>query len=244
MTDQLEGQMSLFDLDSAFSKTYLDSCPRQTEKISKQSSRKSQESQTPMPLMCLCLMEDGQKPESSTEWVKTDYPFQSPIRSTTANTGVFRKDGEGLLWLETSMDSLPEKFYLTLNIGEKPRQLQKTKLSDLLEKNPDPKYDLSARACLGILNRARTRNKPLPKELEMALIAQSLSKNEPENQGGGKGLLIQKDHVGALSTLNIQRVLQPKVFESHDQDSRYNEFHDVCETVNAKYGTGGATLRW
>ena len=30
-----------------------------------------------------------------------------------------------------------------------------------------------------------------------------------------------------------------KVFESHDQDSRYNEFHDVCETVNAKYGTGG-----
>lgn len=29
------------------------------------------------------------------------------------------------------------------------------------------------------------------------------------------------------------------VFESHGQDSRYNEMGDVCETVTQKYGTGG-----
>jgi hypothetical protein len=37
--------------------------------------------------------------------------------------------------------------------------------------------------------------------------SQSVSRNEPENQGGGKGILIQDEHVGALSTLNNQSVL-------------------------------------
>jgi len=32
---------------------------------------------------------------------------------------------------------------------------------------------------------------------------------------------------------------QTYVFENHSQDSRYKPFGDVCETVNAKYGTGG-----
>ena len=30
-----------------------------------------------------------------------------------------------------------------------------------------------------------------------------------------------------------------KVFERHDQDARYKEYGDICETVSAKYGTGG-----
>ena len=29
------------------------------------------------------------------------------------------------------------------------------------------------------------------------------------------------------------------VFESHGQDSRYNEMGEICETVTQKYGTGG-----
>lgn len=29
------------------------------------------------------------------------------------------------------------------------------------------------------------------------------------------------------------------VYESHNQDSRYNLLGDICETVSAKYGTGG-----
>ena len=30
-----------------------------------------------------------------------------------------------------------------------------------------------------------------------------------------------------------------RVYESHNQDSRYNPLGDVCETISAKYGTGG-----
>ena len=238
MTEQMDGQMSLFDQDTWFSKTYPDSSPQTKGKTSKQSSRKSQGSQTPMQMMCLCLkMDDGNTQDTSTHWENGN--FQSLGGCTIVSGGEFLNAEDGLLWLPISTDSQPDRLCLTLNIGEKPREIQHTKLSDLLETKTDPKYDLSAKACLGILNRARKRGKPLPKELENALIAQSLSKNVPENQGGGKGLLIQKDPVGALSTRNIQRVLTPRVFESHDQDSRYNEFHDVCETVNAKYGTGG-----
>lgn len=29
------------------------------------------------------------------------------------------------------------------------------------------------------------------------------------------------------------------VYESHGQDARYNLLGDICETVSAKYGTGG-----
>lgn len=31
------------------------------------------------------------------------------------------------------------------------------------------------------------------------------------------------------------------VFESHGQDSRYRDMGEVCETISAKYGLGGAT---
>jgi len=44
-------------------------------------------------------------------------------------------------------------------------------LSDVLEENPDEKYNLSWRACFGILKRAAGRGKELPPALEIALIA-------------------------------------------------------------------------
>ena len=62
---------------------------------------------------------------------------------------------------------------MTLNVGEKPRVPIITKLSDTLEENADPKYQLSARACQGILNRAAKRGKALPPELKEALEAQA-----------------------------------------------------------------------
>ena len=43
-----------------------------------------------------------------------------------------------------------------------------SRLSEILEDAPD-KYRLSARACIGILNRASRRGKELPKELKEAL---------------------------------------------------------------------------
>lgn len=64
---------------------------------------------------------------------------------------------------------------MTLNIGEKPREPNPTKLSQLLETETDPKYRLSAKACQGILNRAERRGKELPKELKEALEEQVLT---------------------------------------------------------------------
>lgn len=54
--------------------------------------------------------------------------------------------------------------------------------------------------------------------------------------GGGKGILLQKDHIGALSTLNNQYVFDSQ--PHHD----YREMGDVCQSVSAQYGTGGNNM--
>ena len=116
----------------------------------------------------------------------------------TLSSGAFRRDEDGLLWLRTSTDSQPQPYYLTLNIGEKPREPNPTKLSQILEENADPKYRLSSRACQGILNRAERRGKELPKELKEALLEQSQYKETPltETQGrtGGVSPLTSPTH--------------------------------------------------
>ncbi|MCX4267023.1 MAG: hypothetical protein OSJ64_09565, partial [Firmicutes bacterium] len=57
--------------------------------------------------------------------------------------------------------------------GECPSAAAESRLSQILEEKPHRKYYLSAKACLGILNRARRRGKPLPPELEQALQRQA-----------------------------------------------------------------------
>ena len=54
--------------------------------------------------------------------------------------------------------------------------------------------------------------------------------------GGGKGILIQNDRTGALSTVNNQMVLDA----SRRRD--YQQFEDVCETAQAHYGSGGGNV--
>jgi hypothetical protein len=48
---------------------------------------------------------------------------------------------------------------------------------------------------------------------------QSPSKNEQENLGGGKGILIQPERTGALSTLNNQSVFRCTGFDAYNQAS-------------------------
>lgn len=60
-----------------------------------------------------------------------------------------------------------------LNIGESPNAAVESRLSQILEDSPLPKYYLSAKACRGILNRAARRGKDLPKLLKQVLIQQS-----------------------------------------------------------------------
>ena len=60
-----------------------------------------------------------------------------------------------------------------LNTGPAPREPIRASLSDILERDPDPKYSLSRTACLGILRRAEERDKELPPQLKWALMAQA-----------------------------------------------------------------------
>lgn len=96
--------------------------------------------------------------------------------------------------------------YTMPSTGESPREENASRLSQILEASPHPKYYLSEKACTGILNRAERRGKKLPPELKAALLAQSRSWKELENLGG-KGILIQNERTGTLSTLNNQSVL-------------------------------------
>lgn len=64
---------------------------------------------------------------------------------------------------------------LTHNIGESPNAAEESSLSRILQPLEDvpEKYYLSAKACLGILRRAKERGKELPEELKIALEHQA-----------------------------------------------------------------------
>ena len=185
---RVEGQMSLEDLDpdTWFGKmSQARSVPAsQKEQTSKSSSRKSSKSSKQTLLMCLCLKTaDGPMPESSTEWETMDNPFPWLGEFTMHNSTAFHNAEKGLLCLPTSTDSPLAKFYLTLNIGEKPRVPNPTHLSEILEPNADPKYNLSAKACRGILTRAERRGKQLPPILKEALENQIDEGTSDEDSG-------------------------------------------------------------
>ena len=76
--------------------------------------------------------------------------------------------------------------YTMHSFGVYPREENESHLSQILQDSAPEKYSLSARACQGILNRARNRGKELPKMLEEALIRQSVSKSEPVDLGGAR----------------------------------------------------------
>lgn len=58
---------------------------------------------------------------------------------------------------------------LMLNIGEYPNVENESTLSEILEDNVPEKYYLSAKACLGILRRAKNKGRKLPDNLRIAL---------------------------------------------------------------------------
>lgn len=118
----------------------------------------------------------GPTQTASMEWAQTGSPFPWLGNFTTHSIGVSLKDGKDYAFWLTSTDLQRRGYCLTLNLSERPRAANPTKLSEILEQNPDPKYSLSSRACQGILNRAERRGKELPAELKAALTAQSVCK--------------------------------------------------------------------
>ena len=100
----------------------------------------------------------------------------------THNTGEFHKDENAYVYLLISTETPQERY--CLNCSEKPLTEIQSKLSWILEQNPDPKYNLSAKACQGILRRAEKRGKELPKILKDALERQAT----PLKSEGGQSL--------------------------------------------------------
>lgn len=146
MTEQMDGQVSLFDPGSWSGRMSPEHSAPTTEKTSPQSSKKRSKSQSRKPPLFLCLKRDGQPADVS--WV-TD----------GALLGV----------------------YSIHSFGESPRDGAESRLSQILEATPHPKYYLSAKACRGILNRAARRGKDLPEALRKALEAQSIACKETES---------------------------------------------------------------
>lgn len=92
----------------------------------------------------------------------------------------------------------------TRNTGECPNAAVVSRLSQILEETPHPKYNLTAKACQGILRRAERRGKDLPKLLKQVLLMQSASGGGCD--GGGKGALVQTEKSGTLGCGNDQTI--------------------------------------
>ena len=154
---------------------------------------------------------------------KTSQPCWKKLRVSQNQDFLYldcRKSGNGQRQEPlTVMGGLSLGELTTLKTGEKPSETavqemlsvwgphsvaEESRLSQILEVNPLPKYNLTAKACLGILRRAERRGKDLPRRLKAVLLMQSASGGGCD--GGGKGALVQTEKSGTLGTGNDQTI--------------------------------------
>ena len=177
MTSRMGEQLTLQDLGMLSTKTYRAHSQAietnsEAVKTSAASSKHSHKSSKKM-FAFLDLRANGPQAEASswtTDRLLGDY--------TMLNGSECRKDGSASLCYVTSTDLLHQGFCLTLNLSEKPRIANPSLLSEILEEDADPRYNLSSKACRGILNRANKRGKRLPEVLEEALRSQITDEEE------------------------------------------------------------------
>lgn len=171
-TKNVAEQMTLSDVGISCGRMSPVPCPQTTAMTSKPSSKKSQKSSKKMPIFLDLRKADGRTVEPSFSTMEA-----SLGGFTMPNTTAYHKDANAYVYLPTSMDSLHQDFCLELNISEYPREAMPTKLSEILEEEANPRYNLSQRACQGILNRASRRGKQLPEILKQALEKQATESN-------------------------------------------------------------------
>ena len=173
MTEQLDGQMSLFDRDFSFGRMSQAPSVRpesETEKTtgaktSRQFSRKLSGSSAKKSPMFLYLMAAGPNQEACWVTEMTDARFPLPGEYMTRSFG----EQPSTLMAECSFPALPSGVSASL-------------LSQILEQGTvQPRYYLSAKACMGILNRAKKRGKELPEILRQALENQIACLTESAN---------------------------------------------------------------
>ena len=111
--------------------------------------------------------------------------LEETVRVVDPTAIIPRYEGGGLIaelfWDESGLSL---GGYMTCSFGVAPKDVVVSRLSQILEDRPHPKYCLSAKACQGILNRAKKRGKELPKLLEETLVRQSRFKNGQDETGG------------------------------------------------------------
>ena len=170
MTEALDGQVSLFDLGIWSGKMFPERSAATSRTDSETSDpcwKKLHASQNRDFLFLDCrTSRSGQNREGSSA---TDGALLG--EHTTPNTGEFHSaDGVSAWW---SILTDPLQGISSLNVSEEPKIPVPTKLSQILEENPDPKYNLTPKACAGILRRAERRGKKLPEVLKTVLELQS-----------------------------------------------------------------------
>lgn len=272
MRQKMDEQVSFADLGLWSGKTYPEplAAEARKERILRQSSKKSSGSQNRKPL-CLCVYrtEDGQNPGAITLKM---VPGALLGEYTTRSFGESPSEENASRLSQILEDCAHPKYSLSakacrgiLNRAERRGKELPEQLRIALEAQST---ESTSRAEKEMQATPSECHRPL-QETVMEPHTPSHSKSEPENLGGGKGILIQHERTGALGTLNNQAVAfsqnqrdevrdlndvagalaakpgmkqQTFVFENHSQDSRYNPIGDVCETVSAKYGTGGNNM--
>lgn len=207
---------------------------------------------------------------------KTSQPCWKKLRVSQNQDFLYldcRKSGNGQKQEPlTVMGGLLLGELTTLNAGEKPSETavqemlsvwgphsvaEESRLSQILEEKPLPKYNLTAKACLGILRRAERRGKDLPERLKAVLIRQSQGALPQERteapapteaptsyavrirggcDGGGKGALVQTERSGTLGTGNDQTIfcLQGNGIDRADTAGCNGKGwrEDACYTLN------------
>ena len=161
----VEGQVSMFDQDIWYGKTSPE-LSQATEGKTSELSWKSWQGLSKKDSLFLDLRKaSGQPRESSSVTIG-----HSHGKCSTVNGGAFLNvEDEYAYWLTSTDTQLRQLFLANVNTTEAPSEEIPSHLSDILERNPDPKYNLSAKACQGILNRASRRGKKLPPMLQEAL---------------------------------------------------------------------------
>lgn len=235
MTVTADGQVSLFDLDTWSGKTYPEHSAPATrkERTSQPSSKRSSKSANRKPV-CLCVYrtEDGQNPGAIT--LKTE-PGVWPGGSTMHSTTVYHSgEKEYAYWL-TSADYQPRGYCLTLNLSERPRVENPSRLSEVLEQDADERFWLSAKACQGILNRAERRGKELPEELHDALVAQAHGLPSPEISAERREEL-EADRKRKLADIDIEERRETERYkENRNNGESFEEYLDRVERENPLY---------
>ena len=167
---QCEGQMSIFDFlpQQQFGRTSQELSVQEVPKaeISDVSSRNWLESKT-LKFQYLCLTRESGCPQDISEAI-AGLSHGEPMMHSI---GEFPNEEEESAFLPDSTQPMQPKS--SLNFSEEPTIPKPSKLSQILEVNPDPKYHLSPKACIGILRRAEGKGKKLPDLLERTLKIQS-----------------------------------------------------------------------